>query len=138
MNDKKPPVRTGSAGKPAPARSDTAAIDAFVRQARAMAAPAAAGEGGGRLVLALDATMSRQPTWDLACTLQAEMFDAVGRAGGLSVQLVYFRGFGECRASRFVRDTGSLKELMTRIECRGGTTQIGKVLAHALRETERR
>lgn len=116
-------------------RSDNAAIDAFVRQARALAA--GAGGEGGRLILALDATMSRQPTWDLACTLQAEMFDAAGKSGGLSVQLVYFRGFGECRASRFVRDTGQLKELMTRIDCRGGHTQIGKVFAHALRETGR-
>lgn len=136
MSDDKTPVRTGSGTQPARKRSDAAAIDAFVRQARALATPAA-GKDGGRLVLALDSTMSRQPTWDLACTLQAEMFDAVARAGGLSVQLVYFRGFGECRASRFVRDTASLKDLMTRIDCRGGQTQIGKVLSHALKETER-
>ena len=135
MSDDKTPVRTDKQTRPAAKRSDTAAIDAFVRQARALATPA--GKGGGRLVLALDATMSRQPTWDLACSLQAEMFDAVARAGGLSVQLVYFRGFGECRASRFVRDTGSLKDLMTKIDCRGGQTQIGKVLSHGLKETER-
>jgi hypothetical protein len=79
--------------------------------------------------------MSRQPTWDLACTQQAEMFDAVGKAGSLSVQLVYFRGLGECQASKFVTDTAALKQLMTSIECRGGNTQIGKVLAHALKET---
>lgn len=129
------PQRSATPSQPAARRSDAAAIDAFVRQARALATPA--GEGEGRLVLALDATMSRQPTWDLACSLQGEMFDAVGKAGGLSVQLVYFRGIGECRASRFVRDTASLKALMTRIDCRGGHTQIGKVLAHALKETER-
>jgi hypothetical protein len=87
--------------------------------------------------LALDATMSRQPTWDMACHLQAEMFDAVGKTGRLGVQLVYFRGFDECRASRFVSDTDTLKELMTRIDCRAGHTQIGKVLSHALKETAR-
>ena len=54
--------------------------------------------------------MSRQPTWDLACKLQGEMFDAVGKAGALSVQLVYFRGLGECRASQFVADTDALKQ----------------------------
>ena len=91
----------------------------------------------GRLILALDATLSRQPTWDLACSLQAEMFDAVGRSDGLSVQLAYFRGFGECRASRFVEDTAALKTLMTKIDCRGGHTQIGKVLSHALKENQR-
>jgi hypothetical protein len=131
MSDKKTPAPAG-ATTPAPRpRSESAAVEAFVRQARALATPHS---GGGRLILALDATMSRQPTWDLACTLQGEMFDAVAKAGGLNVQLVYFRGFGECRASRFVRDTGSLKDLMTRIDCRGGHTQIGKVLAHALKE----
>lgn len=134
--DSKSPLPATGSGKPAQKRSDAAAIDAFVRQARALAVPAG-GDKAGRLVLALDATMSRQPTWDLACSLQAEMFDAVARAGGLDVQLVYFRGFGECRASRFVRDADALKDLMIRIECRGGRTQIGKVLSHALKENER-
>lgn len=134
-NDKTPAPRKADQ-KPATARSDSTAIDAFVRHARALAQPTGA-KGGGRLILALDATMSRQPTWDLACSLQAEMFDAVSRAGGLNVQLVYFRGFGECRASRFVRDTSSLKDLMVKIDCRGGHTQIGKVLSHTLKETER-
>ncbi|MBX9450501.1 MAG: VWA domain-containing protein [Mesorhizobium sp.] len=134
-NDKTPAPRKADQ-KPAAARSDSTAIDAFVRHARALAQPAGA-KDGGRLILALDATMSRQPTWDLACSLQAEMFDAVSRAGGLNVQLVYFRGFGECRASRFVRDTSSLKDLMVKIDCRGGHTQIGKVLSHTLKETER-
>jgi len=132
MEKQKPTALTGRDDKLATRRSESAAIDAFVRQARALASPTT---GSGRLILALDATMSRQPTWDLACTLQAEMFDAVGKAGGLAVQLVYFRGFGECQASRFVTDTGALKHLMTKIDCRGGHTQIGKVLSHALKHT---
>jgi len=133
MTDSKPPAKRGTA--PAETRSDSGEIAAFLRQARAaMSAP---GNASGRLVLALDATMSRQPTWDLACELQGQMFDAVGSAESLSVQLVYFRGPGECRASRFVRDTRALKSLMTQIDCRGGHTQIGKVLSHALRETAR-
>ena len=107
---KTPPAPLGSRNTPAKPRSDAGEIDAFVRQARAMATPG--GKGSGRLILALDATMSRQPTWDLACKLQAEMFDAVGKAGSLNVQLVYFRGFGECRASKFVSDTTALKDLM--------------------------
>jgi len=134
MKPSKPPVRTGSAATPQPARSSSADVEAFLRRARTVAP--VSGGGSGRLILALDATMSRQPTWDLACRLQAEMFDAVGRAGGLNVQLVYFRGFGECRASRFVADTASLKTLMTKIDCRGGQTQIGKVLSHALKQAQ--
>jgi hypothetical protein len=110
-------------------------IDEFVRLAKT--AIVSKGMASGRLILALDATMSRQPTWDMACRLQGEMFDAAGNSGGLEVQLTYFRGFAECRASKFVRDTASLKDLMTRIDCRAGNTQIGKVLAHALKEAAR-
>ena len=94
--------------------------------------------GNGGLVFALDATMSRQHTWDQAQQIQASMFDAVGKTGGLDVQLVYFRGFGECRASRWVADTTSLRDLMTGIQCRGGQTQIGKVLSHVRKEAKKK
>ena len=71
--------------------------------------------------------MSRQPTWDTACALQADMFREAASIGGLDIQLVYFRGLGECRASGWVAGTEQLAELMSRIDCRGGHTQIGKV-----------
>jgi hypothetical protein len=100
-------------------------------------APVAGGDGRGRLIFALDATMSRQPTWDTALRLQAEMFEEAGKVGTLDVQLVYFRGFDECRASRWVSNTKGLRDLMTGIDCRGGQTQIGKVLSHARRETRK-
>ena len=89
----------------------------------------------GRLIFSLDATLSRQPTWTRAMTIQSSMFDAVGKAGGLSVQLVFFRGFDECRASKWVINAAALRDLMQGITCRGGNTQIGKVLDHANRET---
>ncbi len=110
-------------------------IAAFVEAAKKVPAPAAAGRG--RLIFALDATMSRQPTWDLAQTLQAKMFEAAAGLGGLDVQLVYFRGMDECRASNFVSGGQGLAELMSRIEVRGGSTQIRKVLAHARDEARR-
>ncbi len=115
--------------------SSRADLDAFLAQARTAAAPSPGGRG--RLVFALDATMSRQPTWDAACRLQAEMFQEAAKLGGLDVQLLYYRGFGECRASRWVADGRALAELMSGIDCRGGQTQIGKVLTHARRETGR-
>jgi hypothetical protein len=105
----------------------------FLEQARQV--PAASGRG--RLIFALDATMSRQPTWDLAQALQARMFEIAARSGGLDVQLVYFRGFSECRASRFVSGGQGLAKLMSAIAVRGGTTQIGRVLAHARDEAAR-
>ena len=110
-------------------------IAAFVDAARRTPAPSAGTRG--RLIFALDATMSRQPTWDLAQALQAKMFQAAAGLGGLEVQLVYFRGFNECRASKFVSGGQGLAELMGRIEVRGGETQIRKVLAHARDEAKR-
>ena len=116
--------------------SSRADIDAFLQQVRTLA-PANPAGARGRLVFALDATMSRQPTWDTACRLQADMFQEAAAIGGLDVQLIYFRGLGECRASRWVSDARDLAGLMERIDCRGGHTQIGKVLAHARREGEK-
>jgi hypothetical protein len=122
-------------GKPPAAPGDTSAeIAAFLEAARR--APAAAAKRG-RMIFALDATMSRQPTWDLAQRLQGRMFQAAAERGGLDVQLVYFRGMGECRASRFVSGGQGLAELMSRITVRGGTTQLRKVLAHARDEARR-
>src|SRR5688572_29405752 len=86
----------------------------------------------------MDATMSRQPTWDMALALQADMFHAVKEVGGLDVQLVYFRGTGECRASKWVGNPDALASLMTTVECHGGYTQIRKVLAHARQEAEKK
>src|SRR5688500_13880995 len=84
--------------KAAPAETSSGGeIADFVAKVRATA-PANA-SSSGRLIFALDATMSRQPTWDMACTLQADMFREAGSIGGLVVRLVYFRGLGECRAT---------------------------------------
>ncbi|MCB1384565.1 MAG: VWA domain-containing protein [Nitratireductor sp.] len=120
-------------------RSTASEISDFLRAASATNAG-----GSGRIVFALDATMSRQPTWDRAMEIQASMFDAVRDAGGsrgdgacLSVQLAYYRGHRECRASRFVVNADALRDLMTGIECRGGKTQIAKLLAHVRREGAR-
>jgi hypothetical protein len=121
-------------GKDTPVASATRVeIDAFLHKARTLSAANPAG-GRGRLVFALDATMSRQPTWDIACTLQADMFRETAAIGGLDVQLVYYRGMTECRASRWVSDAKELAALMEKIDCRGGHTQIGRVLAHARSE----
>ncbi len=129
------PAPAQGAGKPA-AGSSRPEIDAFVARARTLAPTLEAGQRG-RLIFALDATMSRQPTWDAACQLQGEMFREAAAIGGLEVQLVYYRGFNECRASGWIADGMRLASLMSGISCRGGRTQIGKILAHARRETEK-
>jgi len=123
--------KDGAALSRKPVSSDVAA---FVEAARKAPTPI---PGRGRLVFALDATMSRQATWDLAQHLQGRMFQVAADLGGLDVQLVYFRGHGECRASRFVSGGQGLASLMSRIEVRGGTTQIRRVLAHVRDEARR-
>ena len=125
-----------SAGKAPAAPSARAEIDAFIQRARTMAPSVGAGKRG-RLIFALDATMSRQPTWDTACRLQGEMFRETGAIGGLDVQLLYFRGLDECRASRWVSDGAGLGDLMGRIQCQGGHTQLRKVLSHTRKESDR-
>lgn len=128
----KAPVKSTPA-TPSKTGSASGDVAAFIKQVSALGQSAQPGERG-RLLFALDATMSRQPTWDLACSLQAEMFKAVEGTHRLSVQLLYFRGFGECKASKWVPDAAGLARIMTGLECRGGNTQIGKVFAHARRE----
>jgi hypothetical protein len=60
----------------------------------------------GSLIFALDATASRERTWDNATQMTAQMFREVATVGSLSMQLVYYRGVrgmgGECKASRWV------------------------------------
>lgn len=115
-------------------RSSQSEISAFLDKVKSLGPTSNDGQRG-RLIFAMDATMSRQPTWDMALGLQAGMFSAVKQVGGLDVQLVYFRGFGECASSRWVKDPEELGKLMTKVSVRGGHTQIGRVLAHARKET---
>jgi hypothetical protein len=121
-------------GKALPERPPSTSEDiaAFVAKVKATS-PFAPGSKG-RLIFALDATMSRQPTWDMACTLQADMFREAASLGSLDIRLVYYRGFNECRASDWISDSAKLARLMGKIDCRGGNTQIGKVLSEARRE----
>jgi hypothetical protein len=118
------------------ASASRAEIDAFLSQVNALG-PAGKTTERGRLVFALDATMSRQPTWDQAVVLQADMFREAAAIGGLDIQLVYYRGLAECRASPWLAEPRRLGEMMSRIDCRGGHTQIGKILQHARRENDK-
>ena len=125
------PVAAKGGAMPDAQTSAAGDIAAFVAKARAMTPGK---PGSGRLVFALDATMSRQPTWDMACQLQADMFREAGSIGGLDVRLVYFRGLNECRASPWISDTAQIARLMSMIQCQGGQTQLGRVLSDARRE----
>jgi len=124
-NDKTP-VSTDKGSVEASKSED---IDRFLAQVKSRPASSSGG-ARGRLVFAMDATMSRQPTWDAACNLQGQMFAETAAIGGLDVQLIFFRGFGECKASRWASDPRTLSSIMSKVDCRGGHTQIGRVLSH--------
>ncbi|MEO9522176.1 VWA domain-containing protein [Marinobacter alexandrii] len=113
-------------------KSDKQSIEQFIHQVQKLP------KGGGvkgRLIFALDATASREATWDEACHLQSELFLAAQDLGGLAIQLCYYRGFREFKATGFVTETGQLLGLMNGVSCLGGRTQISRVLAHAVNET---
>ena len=122
-------------GTTSPTALEQADVDAFLEQVRAMPAKSRGGRRG-RLIFSMDATMSRQPTWDRALHLQTEMFRETVKIGGLDVQLVFFRGFDECKASKWVSDGKALARVMTKVDCRGGYTQLGKVLGHVMQEAK--
>jgi hypothetical protein len=111
-------------------------VNAFLAKVAATPAPVR-GSQQGRLMFAMDATASRGPSWDQACQIQAQMFDATASLGGLDVQLCYFRGFREFRASTWVADARRLARLMSSVRCAGGITQIGRTLEHALVEARK-
>src|SRR5688572_17504746 len=111
-------------------------VDAFLRDLQRAPPPRNSG-GRGRLIFALDATASREPTWDRACRIQGEMFEATAALGGLDVKLVYYRGANECKASRWVASAADLHRAMRAVFCVGGATQIERVLGHALSETRK-
>ena len=124
QNDDKLPTRSSS----------KAEVDAFLRKVAAASVTKVPGERG-RLIFAIDATASRQPTWDHASRLQAEMFTATASLGGIEIQLAYYRGFGEFKVSPWLRKSAALLRLMTATTCLAGETQIRKVLRHSINET---
>jgi len=86
-----------------------------------------------RIIFGMDATASREPTWDQASQIQHEMFAAVQSNQRLAVQLCFYSGFRELKASRFCHSATELQNLMSKVRCKGGHTQIGRLLKHALK-----
>ncbi|MDH3760207.1 MAG: VWA domain-containing protein [Gammaproteobacteria bacterium] len=125
------------ADKDLPQKSGKAAIDAFVEQVRSTPV-IKSGQQRGRLMFAMDATASREPSWDRACKIQGEMFTETAALGGLDIQLCYYRGFGEFEASPWLSSSDALLRRMTSVSCRGGYTQIEKVLQQAIEQTRQK
>lgn len=122
------------------ARSSRSEIDSFLDQISRMPSPErreGKTGGPGRLLFALDATASRQPTWDRAMHVQAEMFQSAAALGGLSMQVVFYRGFREFKGTRWTSNADALLRSMMKVQCAAGFTQIERVLRHAAREARK-
>ena len=113
--------------------SQNADVQGFLDKVARAPARRKPGEAG-RLLFAMDATASREPTWDTACSLQGRMFMATADTGRLAVQLCYYRGFNEFHAGPWCENAAGLLAEMTAVRCLGGHTQLGKVLEHARKE----
>ena len=125
-------VDKSSGAKPLEPSSD-AEIDKFLQNVRSRR-PSGPNAASGRLIFAMDATASRQPSWDRACTIQGDMFSETATIGDLAVQLVFYRGYRECKASKWTTTALDLARIMGSVSCMGGQTQIERVLAHTLKE----
>jgi len=112
--------------------ASTADVDAFLQTLDRRGARVS--QTRGRLLFALDATGSRQAAWDRAARIQADMFLAAQALGGLQIQLCFYRGYGEFKASPWLADAAPLLRMMTSVSCRAGETQIARVLQHATNE----
>jgi hypothetical protein len=117
--------------KPPARKSSSQDIDRFLQQSRNISEFVTKQP---RLLFAIDATASRQPTWDRATQVQQEMFQATAGVASLAVQLAYYSGFRPFSASPWLADSQQLARLMDAVRCEGGHTQIARLLRHALVE----
>ena len=120
-----------------PAKAVSTKVAAFLEKARSLPALRAGG-GAGRLIFALDATASREPMWERARALQAEMFRAANEVGSLEIQLAWYGGVGFFDTTPFAARPEPLLAAMRGVACAPGETQIERVLDHAAAETRRR
>ena len=115
-------------------QSNSSEIAEFIKQAGQVTEAAMGTASSGRLMFILDATASRQPTWDSACELQGQMFEAAAAVGGLQIQLCFYRGYQESRFSKWFVQPSHLHRAMRSVQCAGGLTQIRRMLRHAIDE----
>jgi hypothetical protein len=125
MNDKRPAVQ-----------GNASAVDAFLAEMAAVRRLKPASRPG-RLIFALDATASREPTWRGASRLQAQMFEVAAKIGRLAIQVCYYQGFDGFEALPWHTEAKALRREMERIGCVSGYTQLDRVLRHALAENRR-
>jgi hypothetical protein len=133
--------KSGTGHQPSREVAATRDVSTFLQQAEQTRAMANVRDKqpAGRLIFALDATASREATWDQASQLQAEMFLAVQNLDAgqhqLAVQLCYFKGYAGFYRTDWFRDPAPLLKVMGKMRCEAGITKIERVLSHIQTET---
>lgn len=105
------------------------AVQAFLSKSQQLATPS---DSAGRLLFAMDATASRENTWDMACQIQADMFMSTQLIGSLEISLCYFHGYNEFKHFSWTRQAKILRDQMLQVRCLAGQTQIKRTLEHAV------
>jgi len=116
-------------------KNTTQAVSEFLDRVENMPKPHEGGRAG-KLIFAMDATASRAATWDMACKLQGDMFAKSSTVGSLELQLVFFRGYNECKSTKWLSNPMDMLRLMSKVTCLAGRTQIERVLKHAITEAK--
>lgn len=111
-------------------------VKAFLENAAKIPAPVDT-DLQGKLVFAMDATASREPCWDMACQIQADMFSQTAVIGKLQIQLCYYHGYNEFHTTDWSQNAVQLQQLMTSVVCKAGRTQIKRVIDHTVAESKR-
>ena len=109
--------------------SNSLAVQEFLTKSKQLATP---NNSAGRLLFAMDATASRENSWDMACQIQADMFMSTQMMGSLEISLCYFHGYNEFKHFPWTQNAKNLRDQMLQVRCLGGQTQIKRTLDHAI------
>ena len=115
--------------KPKNISTRPASVKAFLEQVSKAPTPTKS-KAMGKLIFGMDATASREPCWDIACQIQADMFVKTAALGQLQVQLCYYQGYGEFYVKNWTQDAAQLQQEMTSVRCKAGQTQLQRILEH--------
>lgn len=105
------------------------AVQEFLSKSKQLATP---NDSVGRLLFAMDATASRENSWDMACQIQADMFMSTQMMGSLEISLCYFHGYNEFKHFSWTPHAKKLRDQMLQVRCLAGQTQIKRTLDHAI------
>lgn len=107
------------------------AVQEFLSKSNQLATPDKI-NSAGRLLFAMDATASRERSWDMACQIQADMFMSTQMMGSLEISLCYFHGYNEFKHFPWTQQAKILRDQMLQVRCLAGQTQIKRTLEHAI------